>query len=90
MALLWNMPRQQSSFLQVIELRQKKITSRMGKEEKEAIRRAQYIYGLERGSSRRREYTEEEKQRIDEVDRIRAEMKAQKRQREEALAAFRR
>ncbi len=90
MALLWNMPRQQSSFLQVIELRQKKITSRMGKEEKEAIRRAQYIYGLERGSSRRREYTEEEKQRIDEVDRIRADMKAKKRQREEALAAFRR
>lgn len=76
MGMLWNMPQRQSSFLQVIEIRQKKITSKMGKEEKEAIRKAQYVYGLEDiGDKQKREYTEDEKQKIDDVDWIRKKMK---------------
>ena len=41
--LLWNMPYKQSSFQQVIEIRRKKITSKMGKEERQAIKEAQEI-----------------------------------------------
>lgn len=82
MGMLWNMPQRQSSFLQVIEIRQKKITSKMGKEEKEAIRKAQYVYGLEDiGDKQKREYTEEEKQKIDDVDWIRKKMKAKRHER---------
>lgn len=76
MGMLWNMPQRQSSFLQVIEIRQKEITSKMGKEEKEAIRKAQYVYGLEdAGDKKQKEYTEDEKQRIDDVDFMRKKMK---------------
>ena len=32
--LLWNMPHERSAFMQVIEIRRKKITSKMGREEK--------------------------------------------------------
>lgn len=82
MGMLWNMPQRQSSFLQVIEIRQKKITSEMGKEEKEAIRKAQYVYGLEDiGDKQKREYTEEEVQRMDDVDWIRKKMKAKRQER---------
>lgn len=90
MGMLWNMPQRQSSFLQVIEIRQKKITAKMGKEEKKAIKKAQFIYGLDEASNQQKcEYTEEEKLKIDEVDLIRAKMKAKKRVQEEALAIFR-
>ena len=84
MGMLWNMPQRQSSFLQVIEIRQKKITSKMGKEEKEAIRKAQYVYGLEDTvDKQKREYTEDEKQRIDEVDQIRKKMKIRRKLQEQ-------
>lgn len=43
-----------------------------GKEEKEAIRQAQYIYGLEDAEDKKkREFSPEEKQKIDDVDQIR-------------------
>lgn len=90
MGMLWNMPQRQSSFLQVIEIRQKKITAKMGKEEREAIKQAQYIYGLDdTGSKQKREFTEAEKQQIDDVDKLRAKMKKKKRAQAEALAEFR-
>lgn len=82
MGMLWNMPQRQSSFLQVIEIRQKKITSKMGKEEKEAIRKAQYIYGLENTADKqKKEYTVDEKQKIDNVDYMRKKMKIRRTQR---------
>lgn len=91
MGLLWNMPQKQSSFLQVIDIRKKKIKAKMSKEEKEAIRTAQYVYGLEDASSgQKREYTTAQKRKIDEVDRIRAQMKSRKREQSEALEIFRR
>lgn len=76
MGMLWNMPQSQSSFLQVIDIRRKKIKAKMSKEEKDAIKKAQYVYGLDDGGSRqKREYTEKEMQRMDDVDWIRAKMK---------------
>lgn len=74
MGMLWNMPHEKSSFLQVIEIRKKKIKAKMPKEEKEAIRKAQQVYGLE-DVKKQKEFTAEEKQKIDEVDKIRAKMK---------------
>ena len=88
--MLWNMPRRQSSFLQAVEIRQKKLTAKMKKEEREAIQQAQYIYSLDDSSQQKREYTDEETQKIDDVDLRRAKMKAKKRAQTEALAEFRR
>lgn len=91
MGLLWNMPQRQSSFLQVIDIRKKKIKAKMSKEERKAIQDAQYVYGLEERKERKlRSYTEEEKQKIDDVDIIREQMKKKKQAQEEALQAFRR
>lgn len=90
MGMLWNMPQRQSSFLQVIDIRRKKITAKMKKEEREAIQQAQYIYGLDdMKTQQKREYTEEEIQKIDEVDKLRKQIKAKKRVQGEALAVFR-
>lgn len=90
MGMLWNMPERQSSFLQVIDIRRKKIKAKMSKEEKEAIRQAQYIYGLEDVEDKqKREFSLEEKQKIDDVDQIREKMKAKKRTQAEALGVFR-
>ena len=47
MGLLWNMPYKYSSFLQVIEIRKKAITGKMGQEEKKMIREAKNVYELE-------------------------------------------
>lgn len=89
MGMLWNMPQSQSSFLQVIDIRRKKIKAKMSKEEKDAIKKAQYVYGLDGGSSKqKREYTEKEKQTIDEVDKLRKQIKAKKRVQGEALKEF--
>lgn len=79
MGMLWNMPQDQSSFLQVIDIRRKKIKAKMSKEEKDAIKKAQYVYGLDGGGNKKkREYTEEELQRMDDVDWIRTKMKERK------------
>lgn len=83
MGMLWNMPQDQSSFLQVIDIRKKKIKAKMSKEEKEAIKKAQHVYGLETSNSnQKREYSDEEKQKMDDVDRIRAKMKEKKHEQE--------
>lgn len=88
MGMLWNMPHRQSSFLQVIEIRRKEIKAGMSKEEKEAIKEAQYIYGLEE-QKQQIEYTVEEKQKIDAVDEIRNRMKEKKEKEADALNEFR-
>lgn len=84
--LLWNMPYRQSSFMEVIDIRRKKIKDNMSAEEKEAIKKAKKIYDLEQQVEK--EYTEEEKSRIDAYDQMMAEMKKQTEQ--EALEVFRR
>ena len=78
--LLWNMPYKQSSFMEVIDIRRKTIEARMSAKEKEAIAEAQEIYGLEQPEEKK-QYTNEEKAKIDEYDRmmeIRAKKKAEK------------
>jgi hypothetical protein len=75
--LLWNMPHERSAFMQVIEIRRKKITSKMGREEKKAVQEAQQIYALDQPEVKK-EYTEDEKGAIDEYDRMMAEIKAKK------------
>lgn len=75
--LLWNLPYKQSSFQQVIEIRRKEITSKMGKEEKKAVQEAQQIYALDQPEVKK-EYTEDEKVAIDEYDRMMAEIRAKK------------
>ena len=75
--LLWNMPHERSAFMQVIEIRRKKITSKMGREEKKAVQEAQQIYALDQPEVKK-EYTEDEKGAIDEYDRMMAEIRAKK------------
>lgn len=89
MGMLWNMPQRQSSFLQVVDIRRKKLKSKMSKEERESIRNAQYIYGLEEKKEKKRVYTDAEKQKIDEVDALREKMKRKKEETGEALDFFR-
>lgn len=72
MGLLWNMPYKYSSFLQVIEIRKKAITGKMGSEEKKMIREAKIVYELEQPGQ---EYSQEEKDKIDAYDRMMARMK---------------
>lgn len=84
--LLWNMPYRQSSFMEVIDIRRKEIKPKMSAEEKDAIKKAKKIYDLEQQVEK--EYTEEEKSRIDAYDQMMAEMKKQTEQ--EALEVFRR
>lgn len=67
--LLWNMPRKQSSFLQVIEIRKKKITSKMKNEERKVIKEAQQLYAVEQPEVKK-EYTSEEEAKIDAFDKI--------------------
>ena len=89
MGMLWNMPSRESSFLQVIEIRKKRIKSKMSKEEREAIKKAQYIYGLEeRKANVVQIFTEEEKKKIDDVDAIRLRMKRKKEDLNEAMQIF--
>lgn len=75
--LLWNMPHEQSSFQQVIEIRRKKVTGKMGNEERKAVQEAQRIYALDQPEVKK-EYTENEKGAIDEYDRMMAEIRAKK------------
>ena len=71
-ALLWNMPAEYSSFLQVVEIRKKEITTSMSKKEREFYKNAQTVYALEQPE---KEYTKEEETKIDEFD---AMMRARK------------
>lgn len=77
MGLLWNMPYKSSSLMQVIEIRQREINPKMGKEEKKSIAKAQEIYGLD--SIEEKELSIEEVAKIDEFDRMMEEIKKNKR-----------
>lgn len=69
MGLLWNMPHEQSSFIQVIDIRKKKIKPKMSAEEKKAIKEAQQVYGLGKRDIKK-EYTPEQIEKIDDFDRM--------------------
>ena len=69
--LLWNMPPEQSSFLQVAGIRQRKIEDGMNAKTVKLIRQQQAVYGLEED---RPEYTDEQKEQIDAFDRMMAKL----------------
>lgn len=84
--LLWNMPYKQSAFMEVINIRKKKIEAKMSVKEKETIAEAQKVYGLEQPET---EYTEDEKSKIDDYDRMMEEIRKKKATEKEALKQFR-
>lgn len=75
--LLWNMPYKQSSLLQVIDIRRREITSKMGKEEKDALKEAKAVYEIEQPEIKK-EYTQEETQKIDAFDAMMTERRKKK------------
>ena len=83
--LIWNMPRRLSSLMEVIEIRKKNIENNMSSKEKDAIRNAQNMYALEQSE---KEYTSEEKEKIDDYDRMMEEIRKQKETEQEALKQF--
>lgn len=68
--LLWNLPARSSSFMQVLEIRQKKIGPKASAAERKAITEAQRIYGLEQPEEKK-ELTAEEVAKIDAFDQLR-------------------
>ncbi len=84
--LLWNMPYKQSAFMEVINIRKKKIEAKMSAKENEAIAEAQKVYGLDQPET---EYTEDEKSKIDDYDRMMEEIRKKKATEKEALKQFR-
>lgn len=86
--MLWNMPRDKSSFKQVIEIRTKKPSKKASAEEKKAIADGKKIYGLGKKKVHKA-YTEEELSKIDEFDRMMEEAQKEKETQLEALEEFR-
>lgn len=87
--MLWNMPDETSSFLKVIAIRNKKVTSKMSKEEKEVIAKAKVIYALD-SKPIEKEYDDDEKEKIDQYDKFAAKSKARKELEKKAVEEFRR
>ena len=75
--LLWNMPYKLSSFLQVVGKRQEKPTKGSTPEYREALKKAQKMYALDQ-PEQKKEYTKEETERIDDYDRMMAEIHGRK------------
>lgn len=74
MGMLWNMPPERSSFLQVIDIRTKKPNKNDSAEYKKMLQRAHRVYDLEPKNVNEK-YTVEEKKAIDEYDRMWEAMK---------------
>lgn len=73
--LLWNMPREQSSFMQVLEIRQKKPRPKATADEKKAISAGHKIYDLK---PLKKALTVEEEKEIDAYDEMMKKIRAQK------------
>lgn len=73
--LLWNMPREQSSFMQVLEIRQKKPRPKATADEKKAITTGHKIYDLK---PLKKALTAEEEKEIDAYDEMMKKIRAQK------------
>lgn len=68
--LLWNLPARTSAFMQVLEIRQKKISPKATAAERKAITEAQRVYGLDQPEEKK-ELTSEEISKIDAFDKLR-------------------
>lgn len=84
MGLLTTLP--ECAYTRVIDIRAKKITPRMGKGEREAYTKLKEAYALEQ--PKKTEYTDSQKQAIDEFDRMMEEQKKIREARKQAQEAF--
>ena len=69
--LLWNMPPEQSSFLQVVGIRQRRVEDGMNAKTVKLIQQQQAVYGLDEDKP---EYTDEQKAQIDAFDEMMAKL----------------
>jgi len=77
--MLWNMPYERSSFLQVIEIRKKKITGSMSAKERSEIAKAKRIYALTQpGGGQKKPLSREEENAIDAFDKQMEAMRERK------------
>lgn len=72
--LLWNLPAEDSAFMQAIEIRTKKPRKGASAEERKAIKKGHEIYDLKQNKV----YTDKEKDAIDAYDAMMAELKKNK------------
>lgn len=84
MGLLTTLP--ECAYTRVIDIRAKKITPKMGKDEKKAYTELKKIYALEQ--PKEVEYTDSQKQAIDDFDRMMEEQKKIRETKKLALEAF--
>lgn len=81
MGMLWNMPADKSSFMQVIDIRTKKPDKNSSPEYKKSLKRAHQIYDLKQ-KQKKPHFTSEQEKAIDEYDRMMEEMKKKKTKRQ--------
>lgn len=84
MGLLSTLP--ECAYTRVIDIRAKKITSKMGKDERKAYMELKKVYALDH--PKEVEYTDEQKQAIDEFDRMMEEQKKIREAKKLAQKAF--
>lgn len=84
MGLLTNLP--ECAYTRVVDIRAKKITNKMSKEEKSMYARLKEVYALKQ--SKTVEYTDEQKQAIDDFDRMMEEQKRIRESKKLAQKAF--
>lgn len=84
MGLLTTLP--ECAYTRVIDIRAKKITSKMGKDEKKAYAELKKVYALEQ--PKEVEYTDSQKEAIDEFDRMMEEQKKIRESKRLAQKAF--
>lgn len=84
MGLLTNLP--ECAYTRVVDIRAKKLTNKMSKEEKNMYTRLKEVYALKQ--SKPVEYTDEQKQAIDDFDRMMEEQKKIRESKKLAQKAF--
>ncbi len=84
MGLLTTLP--ECAYTRVIDIRAKKITSKMGKDERKAYTELKKVYALDQ--TKEAEYTDSQKQAIDDFDRMMEEQKKIKEGKKLAQKAF--
>lgn len=84
MGLLTTLP--ECAFTKVIDIRAKKITSKMGKEEREAYAKLKKVYALDQPQET--EYTDVQKEAIDDFDRMMEEQKKTREAKKLVAGAF--
>lgn len=84
MGLLTNLP--ECAYTRVVDIRAKKLTNKMSKEEKNMYTRLKEVYALKQ--SKPVEYTDEQKQAIDDFDRMMEEQKRIREKKRLAIEAF--